>query len=375
MHENAVLTVTSEGEIVSISENTGHVDQVDFFPGILCPGFINAHCHLELSHLKSKVTAGKGLAQFVKELVPKRLGPGSEIDAAIKAAESEMIKNGIVGVGDICNSEATFPTKAVSSIRYHSFMEIFSPDPNKASAMLDHGKTLERRMKQMYPRAQVSVTPHAPYSVSDKLYALLSEYCYTSEFPISIHNQETPSEDDFFMSGTGEMFELMKAFYPGMVNFIPTGFRSLPSHVVKLPKCNPVLLVHNTNTTADDISRAMLYTNQLWFCLCPKANLFIENRLPDMEVFMGFSNKVVIGTDSLASNDGLNVLEELKTIKLNFPQINTEELLKWGIFNGAELFGWKDLGRFVPGAIPGVNWLKNVENGELTSNTKVEVLL
>lgn len=372
---NAVLTVSAKGEVLSLTTHSEEPEQIEYFEGILCPGFINAHCHLELSHLKGKVSRGNGLAQFVKELVPKRLAPGSEIDAAIQAAEAEMLRNGIVGVGDICNSEATFPTKAISAIRYHSFMEIFSPDPNKAANMLAHGKTLEKRMKQMYPRARVSVTPHAPYSVSDKLYALLSEHCYTSDYPLSIHNQETPSEDEFFLHASGAMFDLMKAFYPGMADFKPTGYRSLPSHIVKLPKCNPLLLVHNTQTQAADIEKARQYNPNLWFCLCPKANLYIENQLPELGIFMDYLDKVVVGTDSLASNDTLSVLEELKTLKQHFPAVSTADLLRWGTSNPAKFFGWKDFGRFESGSFPGVNWLKNTENGEITSNTKVEVLL
>lgn len=372
---NAVLTVSDEGEVLSLTTRSIETESVEHFDGILCPGFINAHCHLELSHLKGKVSPGHGLAQFVKELVPKRLAPGSEIDAAIRAAESEMLENGIVGVGDICNSEATFPTKAVSAIRYHSFMEIFSPDPNKASDMLAHGKTLEKRMKQMNPRAQVSVTPHAPYSVSDKLFGLLSEHCYTSDYPLSIHNQETPSEDEFFLKGSGAMFDLMKAFFPGMVDFKPTGYRSLPSHIVKLPKCNPVLLVHNTQTQAADIQKARQYNPNLWFCLCPKANLYIENQLPELGIFLDYSDKVVVGTDSLASNDALSVLEELKVLKQHFSSLKTADLLRWGTSNPAKFFGWKDFGSFESGTFPGVNWLKNIEKGEITSDTKVEVLL
>lgn len=371
---DSLLTVSDTGQIISLSRISDKNEAVEYYKGILCPGFINAHCHLELSHLKAKIESGKGLVQFVKEVISKRLAPGSDMDFAIRSAESEMLKNGIVGVGDICNSEATFPTKALSTIRYHSFMEIFSPDPAKAMDRMVHGKTLTRRMKQMMPGAMVSITPHAPYSVSDQLFELLLEESADSSNPISIHNQETAAEDDFFSKAGGELFDLMSAFYPDLSNWNPTGLRSLPSYIEKLPKANPLLLVHNTQTQTSDLETAMKKHSNLWFCLCPKANLYIENQLPELGIFMEQVDRIVIGTDSLASNDTLSILEELKTLKHHFPFLNTSNLLKWGTSNPAVFFSWKDLGRFEPSTSPGVNWLKHIENGELTSDTTLEVL-
>ncbi len=372
MHRNSVLVLNEEGQVISLSSEEEQGETPEFFKGILCPGFINSHCHLELSHLKGKIEKGKTLPGFIKEVVPKRLASGSEIDAAIVAAEKEMLDDGIVAVGDICNSEATFPRKAVSELVYHSFMEVFSPDPAKAHDMLNLGKTLQSRMKQMYPQSGSSITPHAPYSVSDSLFKLINESCYVDDGLISIHNQETVSEDEMFVSASGTMYELMNAFGNGIPHFRASGFRSLPSTIVKLPRCSNVLLVHNTFTNSDDIERALKYTPRIWFCLCPKANLYIENRLPDVNIFTSYSDKIVVGTDSLASNDTLSVLEELKTLKEHFPQLKTQMLLQWATSNAADFFGWKELGTFKAGAYPGVNHISTDEEGEISASSKVK---
>jgi len=371
--ENHVLIVAEDGEILNLQPRTQSKENVEFFEGVLCPGFINSHCHLELSHLKGKVTPGGGLPNFIKELVPQRLASGAEIDAAIVNAEAEMMANGIVAVGDICNTEATFPRKAVSQILYHSFMEVFSPDPSKAKETLDLGKTLERRMKQIYPEANVSITPHAPYSVSNALFNLIANLPKGNL--ISIHNQETDSEDAFFEFGKGEMFELMNRFSNGLEVFLPNGLRSLPTTISKLPRHEKLMFVHNTFTNSKDIEFALQNNSDIWFCLCPKANLFIENKLPDLNKLGPLMSKIVLGTDSLASNDSLDLLSEMNLLKEYFPNISTAEMLKWATSNAAKYFNWTYLGVFAKGNYPGVNHISGLNGMEITSSSKLNVLI
>ncbi|MEI9809989.1 MAG: hypothetical protein WDO16_20160 [Bacteroidota bacterium] len=106
------VLITGESGIVEDIVNMAEAgDDVQQFSGILSPGFINCHCHLELSHMKGLVREGTGLVDFVFHIVSQRHFPDEEILQAIEKAEDEMLTNGIVAVGDICNNILTIPKK------------------------------------------------------------------------------------------------------------------------------------------------------------------------------------------------------------------------------------------------------------------------
>jgi aminodeoxyfutalosine deaminase len=200
---------------------------------------------------------------------------------------------------------------------------------------------------------------------------------------ISMHNQETASEDDMFKEGKGVLLETLQSLGELYKDWKPTGFNSLPSSVVHLPKCNAILLIHNTYTGKEDINWTQLYTMMSWWCFCPKANLFIENSLPRFQLFIDMGCRIVVGTDSYASNDSLSVLDELKTISKNFqPNVSGIDylnmLLKWATLNGAELLGFKkELGSIEKGKKPGLNLITDIrkEPFAVTEFSKVQKLV
>ncbi len=115
----------------------------------------------------------------------------------------------------------------------------------------------------------------------------------------------------------------------------------------------------------------------MYWCFCPNANLYIEKRIPDLDLFLKQDDNITIGTDSLASNWSLSIVEELKTISNRFPDIPLSSLIKWSTINGARLLGFDDLlGSFEKGKVPGVNLLEHVDLGNLslTPDTKVTPL-
>ena len=152
----------------------------------------------------------------------------------------------------------------------------------------------------------------------------------------------------------------------------------MPSLLVHLPTCNRLMCVHNTHTSGADIQWAHLYSLFVWWCFCPNANLYIENKLPDIPAFIQNTAKVVIGTDSYASNQGLSVLEEIKTIKRHFPGIQSEMLIDWATRGGAEYLGiQKNFGTLDIRKKPGINLVEevNIEKGEITGDSRIRVLI
>jgi cytosine/adenosine deaminase-related metal-dependent hydrolase len=106
--------------------------------------------------------------------------------------------------------------------------------------------------------------------------------------------------------------------------------------------------------------------NGLFLCLCPNANLYIENRIPDIPLFLKHTDRIVLGTDSLASNHQLSILEEIKSIKKIFPVITSAEMLVWATSNGAAALSFDArLGDFSKGKTPGVVLIENLTGGEI----------
>jgi len=375
---NGVVIVDSKGEIIDVLPpgNYNGEQPLEKHSGVICPGFINAHCHLELSHMKGHVDEGSTLPGFIGEVVRKREAAKEIIERAIASAEDEMIANGIVGVGDICNSADTVAQKKKHRLRYHNFIELFDITPANSDKEFEKGIALLRDFKDA--KNTSSLTPHAPYTVSPQLLKRIDEHAYQHDSLLTLHNQETKSENEMFRSRSGPLFDRLSAFGNLYENWKPTGFNSLASTLVHLPRCNKTLLVHNTYSTPEDISWAHLYSALIYWCFCPNANLYIENRLPDFQIFIDGSCKIVIGTDSYAGNKTLSVLEELKTISRHAPKVKLNDLLRWATLNGAEFFGWeKDFGSLEIGKRPGLNLITdvNTETLALTESSGVKNLL
>jgi len=368
---NGILAVDENGVIRDLLDPRagGELPQgVQHIEGVLCPGFVNAHCHLELSHLRGQITRRTGFVGFAKELLPKRGQFSQEqIQQAIADAEEEMRRNGIVAVGDISNTADTFAAKAKSDLQYHTFVELLALHPAMAQHVLEQGKQLQAQVP-----GPSSLAPHAPYTVSAELLRLLGE-APPQQAPLTIHNQESLAESEFSEKGSGVMRELYDFLQIDLAFYRPAGKNSLRSVLPHLPPQRPLLLVHNTFTSAEDIQWAQAQHQNLSWCFCPKANLYIENALPSFRLFLQEGVRIVIGTDSLASNDTLSVLEELKVIAAAEASIRTEDLLAWATKNGAEALQMPELGTFEKGKRPGVICLKNLES-DLRMRAAVEVV-
>lgn len=379
---NGVLVLDHNNRVAEVLD-TNHPDYIaayekaEKYEGILTPGFINAHCHLELSYLKGKIARHTGLQGFVKELMAvRKFSIDDDLLQSIADAEAEMLQNGIIAVGDISNDNFTFSQKAQRNLLYYTFIELFGLDGNKAEEIVERGKKLYDELQAALPDAPASLTPHAPYSVALPLLKLIAEHCYLRDGVISIHSQETEAENEFFLSGTGAIAEQMARFGLDLSTWKPTGFNSMPSTLVHLPNCNRIILVHNTVSTQADVEWANNYAKSIFWCLCPNANLYIEDKLPNVPMLRVKGAKIIIGTDSLASNDSLSVLDELKALAANFADIPTEELVKWATLNGAEALGFRQqLGSFDKGKTPGVNLVTVNAEGGIYEGSEVKKLM
>ncbi|MBK7037289.1 MAG: amidohydrolase family protein [Chitinophagales bacterium] len=369
-----VLLLEDDGTIINIQPLSDFDETtVEKLAGALVPGFINTHCHIELSHLKQQFPQKTGLPEFLNLVTAQREHKEEVMLSAIVSAEKEMLDNGIVAVGDISNLSLSFAQKAKRNLYYHTFIELIAFDPFKAGIAMEAGEKLIADARGY--GIHTSLAPHATYSVSSELIKKISKHCYETGKPTSIHMLESNDENEFYVRGTGLYRKLYRDLGRDIKHFTPTGKTALES---LLPDFDPqvkTLLVHNTIATEWDAEWAEDIHPNLFWCFCPNANLFIEDRMPDIPMLMKHVQYITIGTDSLASNHGLSILEELISIQNKFPEIKTNDLLRWGTLYGAKFLGIDDrFGSFDKGKKPGVNLIKYLVNESL-HNTVVEKIL
>ena len=370
--KNGVIVIDESGKILSIDQREEHdSSSLVIHEGVIVPGFVNTHCHLELSHMKGKVATGTSLIPFITSVVSFRDVPQEEIEAAIKKADQEMYDEGIVAVGDISNKTDTAETKSNSSIRYYTFVEMFDflqedwaeREFDKYKEVFD-GQSEEGKNRK-------SMVPHAPYTVSKNLFHRINE-ANENDCTVSIHNQETPEENQFFVEKRGGFIDFYTSFQIPINDFQATGKRSIHYALENMNPNVTTLLVHNTTCTAEDIQAAHDWSEKVYWATCANANLYIENRLPNYQLFLDANAKMTIGTDSLTSNWQLSVLEEMKTIAKYQSYIPFKTLIRWATLNGAEALGFEeDLGSLEVGKTPGLNLLNLKDDFLLSKDTTV----
>ncbi len=361
LHDDQQVLITREdGTIEGIIPLSEAGDDVTYHEGILMPGLINCHCHLELSHLKDVIPPHTGLIEFLCSVVTKRGFDPAIIQQRIIEAEKEMADNGIMAVGDIGNTADTATVKSTSGIRWQNFVEVLSFTDEKSADNFKHYSAVRDEMEQKtkanpVPHRSVLV-PHAPYTISPKTFEAIN--AATAGQIISIHNQEHPAEDELYQTGGGEYLKLFKIFGIESSPFPVTGLSSIRSVLPYFNNGQTILLIHNTFMPESDVQFAQAYAKQhglkLVWCLCVNANLYIENKVPPVEMLIRNGCDIVLGTDSYSSNWQLSIAKEILAIREHFPDVPMENVLHWATAAGAKALGWEELGIFSKGNKPGL---------------------
>ncbi len=360
LKDNTVLVVKQDGTIEDvISPESIDNTKIEHFDGILTPGFINTHCHLELSHLKDTINRHTGIVDFGLGIMKHRNTAPVEVQLeCMQQADKLMQEQGIVAVGDISNIPLSVEVKKHSALYYHTFVELIGLNPERADLIFDTGKATLLEFEKN--KLSASLAPHAPYSSSPELIRKITDNCYAQEKPTSMHNQESKAENLFFEQKTGDYIRLYDTIGIPISYFEATGKSSLQTVIPAFNTGVQTLLVHNTFTGKEDITAAQSTHNRLYWCLCPHANLYIENTLPDVELLRSRHCTLTLGTDSLASNSGLSVMDEINCLIVHQPELPLQLLLQAATFNGAEFLGIEhNMGLLGKHKKPGINVIEN----------------
>lgn len=372
---NGYVKVDDNGTILEIGKLDKEIESTEFYNGIIVPGFVNSHCHIELSHLKDAFTQGSGMAGFIRQINKLRLSVNeNERKEAISVQMQSLYNQGVSAMADICNCNESFKIKSESKIYTRSFLEVFGTEPSDSDTIVENVKELEK--EALKRGIDAAPTPHSCYTMSRKLLKDILKEGLKSGF-ISYHNQESREEEELLISGTGALALEYKSRALSTPEI--TGKSSLLYFLDIIKELREttidenILLIHNTNTNQESIDRAKEVLANAYWVLCPLSNIFIHRELPPIELLRSNNLNIALGTDSLSSNTILSIVEEIKTIQQYFPAINLVEILTWATLNGAKALRKESvLGSLEVGKKPGIVLIDNIdfENLKLTQESK-----
>ena len=373
---NAYVDCDDDGTVLSVGPCD---DPSEIADAAIVPGFVNAHCHLELSHLHGKFRKGTGMAGFIDQINELRDWASDDVKTMlVEKWMDKLWRDGVSAIADISNDSSSFPVKQASPVYTRTFLEVFGTEPEDCAKVMDAVTSLNELADSF--GIDAAPVPHSCYTMSPELLSASAEAGLKSGF-LSYHSQESDEEEELLVSGTGAMAENRKR--AGMSVPPVTGESSLKYFIERLAHAAPapydanILLVHNVMLSQSDIDAARDVMKNVYWAICPLSNIFIHNALPPVELMRRNGLDICLGTDSLSSNDDLDIVAELKCLHENFPDVPMNELLMWASLNGARFLA-KDsvLGSIKPGKRPGIVLVDGLdEKGNLTAESRSKRLI
>jgi cytosine/adenosine deaminase-related metal-dependent hydrolase len=284
-----------------------------------------------------------------------------------------MAAEGVTACADICNTTDSFRIKKNSSINYINLIEVFGINPEGAHRRFSDALEVAEAAEAM--KLTYNIVPHSAYAISLPLLKMISDYRNGTNVT-SIHFMESDAENELLSGNGGPLLESYREFGIDLSTLsLPASHaEAIGKHVT--PEGN-LILVHNTfadRATVDTVNRR---GNTYW-CLCPGSNMFITGTLPPVMMLRETKSNIVIGTDSLASNNRLSIIAEMLILQESFPGLPLEELIGWATINGAKALGISDhAGSIEVGKKPGLVLIENCDLAglRLTGKSKAKRLI
>lgn len=318
----------------------------DFGPAAILPGFVNCHSHLELTSMRGALDdVEHDFRSWLLKLNDLRSSMTDEdIHAAATDGALEGTRAGVTCFGDIgrIGTAALEALKQVG-LRGIVFQETeFSPDNRTAE---EDFRMLAAKYESMREGetalVRVGISPHSPYTVSSQLFELIAQYAILNRIPLSIHAAESADEKELLTRGSGFFTEIYKQF-------------DLEWHS---PHCSPVeyldklgvlsaqpLLAHCVHVEGDDIKR--IEANGVKVVHCPKSNAKFGHGSAPLEQFLDAEISVGLGSDSVASNNVCDIMEESRFAALSARNradrkrlISAKEILRTATLGSAHALG------------------------------------
>lgn len=343
LSRHPLIELDDNGVIMSVLTDVEHCADAEYFEGLLIPGMVNIHSHLEYSYIAGKIASGGGLPHFISSIIRvKREDQTTEAEMveAAQAIDEQMFRDGVVAVGDHNNNDFVLEVKQASGIYYHTFIELFGLNGDNNNLFING---LNRKNAHEELGLRSTITPHACYSMSDHLLTLAGADLDCGA--VSIHYKESLT-----MGGEDESQRVFSALSEA--------------------RCS-VILVHAIYASEEEIKEAQHhYNKRVTIVICPLSNHYIESRMADLEMLRKRGVRIAIGTDSLSSNSTISMVAEMVKISQCYPEIPLTEIVSWATINGAEALGidhWA--GSIEVGKRPRIVQITEFDGEKLTVNS------
>jgi cytosine/adenosine deaminase-related metal-dependent hydrolase len=345
--------VVADGRIEAVGrfkdlKGTYSGDVVDHREVSILPALVNAHTHLELAALRGRLSGKDGFVNWVRGLIKVREDkdiPPAGIEKALTDEVAAMHQRGVGLIGDVGNTRIAYELcqkQKIKTIFFREFLGFNREKTAKAKEMLaEAGKTDETDNA-------FHVAAHAPYTVSAELFSALKTWANKHGKMLSVHLGECPEEQELLAHGNGSLRDLLRERSAWDDDFIPPGEKAV-SYLDKLGILDSnTLCIHLVHISEEDM--AILAARGVKCCLCPRSNLFLNVGFPKVEKMLAYGLYPALGTDSLASNESLSILEEMAAVRKHVPGLAPEKILEMATLNGARALGREDqLGSLTPG--------------------------
>jgi cytosine/adenosine deaminase-related metal-dependent hydrolase len=320
----------------------------DLGAGILLPGLVNAHCHLELSYLRGLWRETQGFMSWVSSLIARRTESDAErVRVAVSEALREAECTGTGVMGDITNRAEHVDLLGASGLRGVVLLEIVSWDPARSASTLAEWRSRREVVASAAAACgaswQVRLAAHAPHSVSAPVLRSLAE---AGELA-SMHVAESPEEASFVRDGGGEWQAFLDERGLGHVAW--TGARgSVVTYLDSVGAlARAMMAVHCVQVSAADAN--VLARRGVHPVLCPRSNRNLGVGLAPLPTLLEAGLSPALGTDSLASVDDLDLGAEMALLRETFPEVSGTTLLEMATINGARALGLDDHGTITIG--------------------------
>lgn len=356
IEKDIVITLDDTGKIVNIErgvENIDGVSHLEHYNGLIIPGMVNCHSHIEYSYVKGLIPRGSGLPEFIRSIIEIKIKnevPDEKKADAAKVWDEKMFQQGVVAVGDHNNNDYVYDMKKGSKIYYHNFIELYDEDNQDADTTFHNGLKRAKESEQLGFTA--TVIPHACYTMEDRLIALTGGEATSCEGEKATGVLSTHFKESTALGGEDETSRVIDNI---------SADRS------------SIIFVHSIYASREDMILAKnKFGDKLTISCCPLSNVFIEKTMGDIEMFRELGIRIAIGTDSLSSNDTLSMVDEMKSLSARYPNISMQEIIEMATINGAEALKIEQwAGTIEENKSPGIVLLENVDlvNMKFTENS------
>ena len=335
IHDGAVLIDDGKVKFAGCANDISNHEScqiIDLGNSAIVPGFVNTHTHLDLTHLHNFIKYNGDFTDWIRQLVnAKKEWTESEYLSSIRSGIKSSLESGTTTVADTTRNGLALEELQKSNIRKTLFYELIDFNPDSAESTIDNFKNIIGNVKQN-DLLSIGIFLHAPYTVSEELYRISKTVSEESGLSIATHISETIDEANFLTRGAGNFVSLLKDF-DMLKDWKPPGLR--PVNYMKNIGFleNGCILVHCNYLKGEEVDHIEESNSTIVFC--PRSHKYFRHKDHPFYMLGNRDINVALGTDSLACNDSLSILDEMKYIYTQHKTSKPQDILYMGTIAGA----------------------------------------